>query len=243
MNVVQAFVASNRPFAVVYTPLSSQLGSHVFVLDSSFNPPHKGHLSLALSSHASLILLLGVQNADKKEAQPAELFQRIEMMNIFADYIFEHFGINVCVGLSSQAKFVDKYASIMEYGKKELSKSLELTFLMGFDTLIRFFDQKYYTDSLPVALSEFMRNCKLVVLVRDDGVHSRNDQKEYFARIAKNETIVPPEWNDHIIFADESNAADISSSSIRQAIKDKQRWEDTTLSEIVHYIKRHNIYR
>lgn len=244
MNVVEAFVASKDPFAVVYAPPTSQLGSHVFVLDSSFNPPHKGHLSLALSSHASLILLLGVRNADKKDGQPAELLQRVEMMIIFADYIFEHYGINVCVSLSSQAKFVDKYVSISEYGREVLGMPLELTFLMGFDTLIRFFDQKYYRDSLQVALSDFMRDCKLIVLVRDDGVHSRDEQKEYFTRIADPGTIIACEWKDHIAYVEESSVADISSSGIRKAVKDNNRkWEDLVLPEISRYIKSNNIYR
>lgn len=75
-STLSSFAASPDTFAPVFSkPTPVAPAKTLFVLDSSFNPPTKAHLNIALSSFCDastgppqekrLLLLLATQNADK----------------------------------------------------------------------------------------------------------------------------------------------------------------------------------
>lgn len=75
-QTLSTFAASPRSFSPIFSkPNAAAPAKTLFVLDSSFNPPTKAHLNIALSSlqdastgpleEKRLLLLLAIQNADK----------------------------------------------------------------------------------------------------------------------------------------------------------------------------------
>lgn len=239
------------------------------VLDSSFNPPHLGHYTLAkeaLNYHykddtasgpdsRSLLLLLSVKNADKENV-PASFHDRIEMMYLMAQYLNKNLNVNVSIGLTNHARFVDKSLSILDsihatHPEIDVS-ALKLTFLVGFDTLIRIFDPKYYLpDKLSDSLNNFMKSTDLFCLTRNDNDSTYLQQINYVKEIhhGKHEHI-PRNWSRNIfLFEKEGNYDEqldvigaISSSSIRKNIAGSS-WHSQVIPEIKQYIIDHNLYK
>ncbi|GMG56526.1 unnamed protein product [Ambrosiozyma monospora] len=113
-------------------PLISSLTQRLLILDSSFNPPHKAHASLIVQSllhnydppgtlglatvnKFSVLLLLSINNADKKTAKPALFHHRVAMMFQLANELKKHYGVAVGVGLTDKSLFVDKSRVVSEY--------------------------------------------------------------------------------------------------------------------------------
>ena len=237
----------------------------ICILDSSFNPPHLGHMQLARDSLAQvyrkdekdenkvLLLLLSVKNADKINPQPASFRERLDMMCLMANHMYDTYNINVSVGLTKHAKFVDKSSCVRRYIKEKdllLSKALDhlnLTFLVGFDTLIRIFNPKYYLPfKVSQALAEFMKTTDIFCLSRSDEDNSFSEQAKYVMDIEKgNHEDIPADWASRIFFElkDKDETSTISSSSVRKDAKiNGQDWEKSVIPEIVTYIKEHTPY-
>ncbi|KAL6022136.1 hypothetical protein ACNR90_002804 [Candidozyma auris] len=94
-----------------------------------------------------------------------------------ADYLHENLDVDVSIGLTSHAKFVDKSVSLLNYIRDLSIEQVKLTFLVGFDTLVRIFEPKYYLpDKLSDSLNEFMKTTDLFCLTRPDNVNSYQNQ-------------------------------------------------------------------
>ncbi|KAH3682591.1 hypothetical protein WICPIJ_006442 [Wickerhamomyces pijperi] len=211
------------------------------ILDSSFNPPHNGHFSLVQkfyeyhmktvgSSKPDLLMLLSINNADKSPPNPQELERRLSMIYLLARHTSKDLGIDVSIALTTQAKFVDKSISIFD-SSESLSK---LTYLLGFDTIIRFFEERYYKPkSLFEALDDFMGKNELFCLTRGDC--ELKHAKEFQQKIALQ---CSEKWNENIIMVEgDASVRNISSSFIRKNILDgNTAWEDLVIAEIKNYI-------
>ncbi|ODV97261.1 hypothetical protein PACTADRAFT_74801 [Pachysolen tannophilus NRRL Y-2460] len=233
------------------------------ILDSSFNPPHDGHYSLAFKSvkfqfeqdidedeDKALLLLLSVKNADKIIPEPVSFNHRINMMVLLADDLSKHLNIKVYVGLTKHAKFVDKAFSILKNFDKKLQDFIKLVFLVGFDTLVRIFDAKYYKPiSLQKALQGFMEKVDLFVLTREDDKQnfiSLNDQFNYVEKIKLNKfQDIPAEWGQNIYLCKgDNNSLKLSSSRIRKSIKNgDSNWKNYVNEEVQKYIESLNLYK
>ncbi|KAH6620607.1 hypothetical protein B0J18DRAFT_202206 [Chaetomium sp. MPI-SDFR-AT-0129] len=164
----------------------------LLVLDSSFNPPTRAHLQIAVSAvrdlmqtrrrnldTVRLLLLLSVNNADKA-AKPAAFEKRLAMMWAFAGDVqrdllsmgaskdgldegrqtntAEADAISVDIGLATAPYFHEKSAALVEggfyngesAGLDEAPAETEQVFLVGYDTLIRILNPKYYTSPPPL---------------------------------------------------------------------------------------------
>ncbi|KAK1828979.1 cytidylyltransferase [Podospora conica] len=192
-----AFQNSTSPFQVICTlgptttPTSTPPASissatrpkTLIVLDSSFNPPTLAHLRMATSavlantpnSTVRLLLLLSVQNADKP-VKPASFAQRLAMMYVFAGDVQARLrelegamdeGVVVDIGLTTKPYFHDKSRAIAESGAYG-SPGPEQVVLVGFDTLIRIFDQKYYggKDGMREEVGGLLGRARLRVMMR-----------------------------------------------------------------------------
>jgi nicotinic acid mononucleotide adenylyltransferase len=168
---------SQSHWPYISSEATKQKTCRLLVLDSSFNPPTKAHanlLSKALASKPSnyfdaSLLLFSTTNADKKLVG-ASVLQRACMMELMAA---SSKIINIAVGFTPHAKFVDKAKAIESW----FQNPVELVFILGYDTIIRLFDPKYY-NSIPVkdALASFFENHKLVCADRK-GSTGDDDQK------------------------------------------------------------------
>lgn len=198
--VLQDFANSSSSFKLVRTvprAESSQVTATktVYVLDGSFNPPTKAHHRIATSAlledHGSspkrLLLLLATQNADKAR-MPASLEDRLVMMTLFAHELL--FDVQqaahplIDVGLVKQPYFHDKAAAVDESGV--YPGSPRQVHLIGFDTLIRIFNTKYYPpDHHLRVLEPFLSRHRLRATYRtDDEWGSRQEQDQYIQDIA-----------------------------------------------------------
>lgn len=263
LKVLEEFIASQRSFQLLYSTKDNfniRTVERLCILDSSFNPPHLAHSTLAYKSllhdykrrealetipnqSTSLLLLLSVKNADKIIPAPASFDHRINMMCLMAQEISSKTDINVSVALTNHAKFVDKCDSIVEYIKSDQSAIIpKLTFLVGFDTLIRIFDAKYYKpSSIEDSLKEFMQVSELFVLKRDSNTE---EQVKYVQDIQNGLAEIPSSWGSKIHLIDgDSQTLKITSSLIRKEISSNVlSWKDYVYPSILKYIEDEKLY-
>ncbi|ODV77986.1 Nucleotidylyl transferase [Suhomyces tanzawaensis NRRL Y-17324] len=259
---LQDFLSSLADFRVIYNSSGSQFitpnTSRIFILDSSFNPPHLGHYALIKESLSGkyfthdekpdervILLLLSVNNADKQHA-PESFENRLEMMYLMAQDLSKKYPQthNISIGLTKHAKFVDKSVSIL----RSLDVSaIRLTFLVGYDTLIRIFNPKYYLpDKISSSLEDFMTSTDLFCLTRNDGELHHSEQSSYLENIrsGKNEHI-PTHWSNNIFlhenFGDEVGM--ISSSKVRHSIQNGGDWKDHLIPEVSDLIVQDKLYQ
>lgn len=194
----------------------------VCVLDSSFNPPHLGHLAIVNESlchykDVAVLLLLLLKNADKADA-PAAFEQRLAMMAAMAREI-ETRGVAVGLGLTTHAKFVDKAAALSRLC------SGRLTFLVGFDTLVRILDKKYYRD-FDAELSQF-RATSLLFCVTRDGEASHEEQVRYVEQLGFADVVDVVRGSDYAL---------VSSTELRRGKR------EGLLPEVRNYIEQNGLY-
>lgn len=259
-------------FEIIYltpTPALTLKPRRLLVLDSSFNPPHLGHLALVQESltheykgekvpmnkptsttsndAASVLLLLSLENADKGTTQLDAAIHRVDMMKITADYIQKVFQVDVNIGVIKAAKFVDKSLILFNYLHARSVDHPKLTFLVGFDTLTRILDPKYYIpDKLSSSLQEFMLNCDLFVLTRGKGGVSQTKYVDDISHGRIGE--IPTQWSKSIHMINENHGESelgvISSTLIRNEIMEGDEvWKSKVLPEIKQYIETENLYK
>ncbi|SCV02890.1 LANO_0G00870g1_1 [Lachancea nothofagi CBS 11611] len=241
LRVLNRFCKTNSNYELFYGSRILDSTQRVLVLDSSFNPPHCGHLNLVQRAvkhfgNCSLhvILLLSTNNADKL-AQPASFDKRMDMMCIMAD-ILEEDSIRASVGITKFGKFIDKSDAM----HKELDPKIIITYLLGFDTVVRIFDSKYYKPlSTAEALKNFMEGTDFFCLTRKDEIDC-TQQLNYVRGIASGdfEPDIPKSWHSKVVIEEnDSHTSEISSSKLRKAIRNpKQDVSSFIPSEIYKYI-------
>ena len=186
----EQFRKSNLLFQVLKGPQHLEC-QKLFVLDSSFNPPHLAHFQLLSQTiknfklkdtRSHVLLLLAVNNADKLP-KPASFPTRLEMMCLFADYLQEKLPQSVVsVGLTVFSKFIDKDKILHEQFVKGCSA--DIGYLVGFDTIARIFDEKYYHPlKISDVMESFMSGSQLYCLARGDCHLSAESQLRYASDI------------------------------------------------------------
>ena len=183
-RALHAFQHSNDAFRILSTLPhgDSHPAQKLIVLDSSFNPPTVAHAEMAVSAVAAsppntrLMLLLAVNNADKAP-KPASFPMRLGMMDGFARGLRERVAVPVDIGVTTLPYFHSKAAAI-----KTACAATNMEFLVGFDTVVRIFDPKYYPDGMQRALDPFFAAATLRVTMRpDDEWGTTADQEAHFA--------------------------------------------------------------
>lgn len=253
---LSAFASSPLAFQILRTvphphPSISRQPRALYVLDSSFNPPTRAHLRICTSAllhdqvttvPKRLLLLLATQNADKAP-KPAAFEHRLAMMNVFAQELVkmvttsddkEHTqgGVIVDVGVTKEARFIDK-ARILEaqeeytdHGNDDTAKTVEQVHLIGFDTLIRLLDPKYYPPKHTLEPLEdlFEKHRVRVTRRTDDAWGGREEQDQYVREIAegqKERDGPRKEWAQRIDLVEgrEVGQEAVSSTKVREAAK------------------------
>ena len=239
---LQSFISSTKSFQILNLssrPLSSET---LYILDSSFNPPTRAHLALSLCSlptqrPSTVVLLLSIENADKL-SKPASFDHRLEMMELLAKRI-ERFKqeVGALVALSKRPKFVDKAKDVIE----AFPKVQEVDWLVGYDTLIRILDKKYYTDSLENSLSAFWEKNRLICAMRGDETVERAYLDTIRAGMVDG---VPKSWARYIKIIDPVGK-EHSSTRARKAVCKGELEELARVvpEDIAEYIRSKNLYR
>lgn len=134
----------------------------LLILDSSFNPPTKAHLNLLKKARDAYpsdffdatLFLFSTNNADK-QLTGANLVQRVQMMDLVADDY-------TSVGCTPYGRFIDKSTAI-----RSQYPNTELYFILGYDTMVRLIDPKYYETTVQEALAPFFKCCRLICADRE----------------------------------------------------------------------------
>ncbi|GAX23131.1 hypothetical protein FisN_33Lh021 [Fistulifera solaris] len=162
-------IVTGQELVVLLVPLHEQyrviqgsvatLPAHSLIVPGSFNPPHTGHVQLALAAAKSLLsktpnpviwFELSLTNADKPALAPAVAVERIQqfwkLLPELQDY---QWGI-LLTNAPLFAQKIDLLYPMTERRKQRAHPNDDdddLTFCIGTDTLIRLLDPKYYNNS------------------------------------------------------------------------------------------------
>lgn len=239
-------------------------GAHLAVFDSSFNPPHRAHFGLGVSSfpaptspssstsssataspsdvpnpgpYTARLLLFSTRNADKSPA--SDTTHRVGLMQAQASAMADATRLPVSVGLVSAPTFVDKSTALLEHADS-------VTFLVGTDTLLRIFDEKYYPGEggMSTALERLFDRCWFVCALRDgyseegraqaDALFARADVARYVA-LGKIRTLPPI-----------PGAEAVSSTDVRNIVREgrgREALEELVVPQVADYILANGLYR
>lgn len=260
-SALKDFIASGSEFRILYSVSgSTSLGlsppKTVYVLDSSFNPPSRAHVSLAVTAlkqdHGPdpkrMLLLLAVENADKT-FKPAAFEDRLVMMSLMAQDLQEVLGPlarPVDVAVTIQPYFYAKARAIEE----ALGREVEQVHLTGFDTVTRIFDTKYYPpDHNLRALEPFLSRHRLRVAYRvGDKWDGRAEQDAYVRDIAegkRNSDGANPEWASKIELVEGMRDGDVvSSTEARKSARyDSPNLDQYVMPRVKQWIKEESLYK
>lgn len=138
----------------------AERSGHLLCLSASFNPMTLAHVRLIQGASRprppdEILLVLAKANVDKT-VTGFPLDRRLALLHRFAE---SH--PTVSIAAISHGRFVDKVQAI----RPHYPEGTRLTFIQGFDTLIRLFDPKYYADR-DASLSALFAECDIVVANR-----------------------------------------------------------------------------
>ena len=252
-SALESFASSTSSFRILRSlpPTVSIPPKTLYVLDSSFNPPTRAHLHIAVTAILNddkarvepmkrLLLLLATQNADKAP-KPASFEQRLIMMSIFAEDLVSHVqkqlrdnqegikGLVVEVGVIKSPLYLDKTAVIEQSGQYgEGNAGPEQVHLTGFDSMIRLFDTKYYPPhhTLHPLEAIFSKHRIRVTKRTGDKWGDRREQEAYLQALANGDREnegAKRQWATRIDLVDNRSEIEevISSTKVRNAVKDR----------------------
>ncbi|KAM0751587.1 Nucleotidylyl transferase [Meredithblackwellia eburnea MCA 4105] len=252
-------------FRLTYTSSPSwPISSSIVVLDSSFNPPHLAHLALASysplsagESHAgsstsaklSRLLVISSKNADKvpKPGEP-NTDDRLEMIERMARWMHEERCEDVAVAVVEAPTFCGKSQILVKELNKRSTISMNgekdrrfcLTFVQGWDTIIRFFHPKYYTDMQDTMSTFFNVDNSRVACARRGDI-SQEDEEAFLSN---------PDvclWKEKVDLFDLGDEAlkGVSSTKIRAAVLggDQASLEGLVLPGVAEVIEQRGFYK
>ncbi|KAJ1935155.1 hypothetical protein EC988_008572 [Linderina pennispora] len=207
----------------------------------------------------SYLLLLGTVNADKELTGPS-LAQRLRMVDMLATTVacdksadtwhvwmsqtqFDRSNLdNIAIGMANCARFVDKCQAVRELVARQWQQATGVEvevlsyFTMGWDTLIRFFDPKYYSD-FPADIDRFFALGGHIAFSRRVGFPD-SDVEEFFAQPSM-EKYAP-----HIVELKLPKRVEhVSSTDARLAIRDSTEGVQDLPPRILEFINYERMYR
>lgn len=220
----------------------------VLVLDSSFNPPTLAHAKLLSDSLTRSVLhegqranlsfdrvlcLLSVDNADKGHISPETARHRLQMMKLVLDALPN----NLCpleIGLTNCSRFVEK--------AEMLSKRRQYPFfIVGYDTLIRIFNPKYYSgswDFMNRALEHLFSLASIICQERAEGENETLSDSSAFLRDLLESGKVKNFGSKIYTLPPSPDLARISSTKVRE-----QGCEEALLPSVRGYIQKNALYK
>ena len=135
-------------------------GKRLGIFSGSFNPMSVAHTALAEQAVArfqldELLLLLAKANVDKG-IFGLPLAARLVTLKRYAES-----RPDISVGASSHGRYIDKLTALNALYPQQT----EFHFIVGYDTLIRIFNAKYYTD-FDAELQELFPACRFIAANR-----------------------------------------------------------------------------
>lgn len=197
-------------------------------------------------------------NADKAPSA-ASFDQRLTLMCIFAKDLLENLNessndysnVPVDIGLTTVPYYTDKTVAIEDEGTGWYPDKPKHIHLVGYDTLTRLFNPKYYQNFDPPfsALNPYFDagHRFRVTLRPDDDYGSENDQRAFVKKIKNGELEDQGgkrEWAKQIDLVPPNEVTGVSSTKIRQAANrnDWQELERLTTPTVAAWTKHERLY-
>ena len=197
------------------------------VLPSAFNPPTRAHLRLldlaeAVAGVEGGAALLTTRNV-AKGIEGAALADRIGMLLAVRES-----RPALAVLAANQARIVDQAAAL-----RATWPEASFDFVLGYDTLVRLFDEQYYEGAMEVELDPFFERHRVIAANRGDVTPA--DVSGYVAKRAAR-------YADRIVTValDEEHGR-IASSDARALIEAGEGSDDLPV-EVAAYIRVHGLY-
>ena len=205
-------------------------GERLGVTSASFNPPTRAHLRMTeeagrLCGFHETLFVLARTNVEKR-LYGAPLEARLWMLDALAGS-----RPSCSVAAVSHPRFVDKATALSAH----YPPGTEICFIVGYDTLVRLFDPKYYAD-MPAELGRMFASCRFVAANR--GEHSLEAVRRFLERPECRE------FADRITVMElDARHAGISSSEVRERLSRGEKISDLAPEEVEKVIREMALYR
>lgn len=200
------------------------------IFSGSFNPLTVAHIEMIEAAQKKynldeILLILARANVDKG-VFGLSLADRLLMLKLYA-VNRENFSVAAC----SHGKFIEKIEAL----KPAYPPGTHFSFIVGYDTFIRLFDPKYYTD-LHGALEALFDQCRFIVANRQgydvDAVRQVMETRDYRRYASGIDLIELPDFY-----------AEISSTDIRTQIQAGNSVDHLVPSEVQEFLKAVQAYQ
>ena len=204
-------------------------GKEVGIFPSSFNPITNGHLAILqgaaeIKAFQEILLVLDTQAMDK-EIFGATLVDRLLMFQV----LFEDHP-RFSLGVSNRGLFLTKAEVLREM----YPKGTDMTFIVGYDTLARVFDPKYYEDR-EGALDRLFASCTFMVANRGDygreaiqRLMASGDNRRFMGKVH--------------FFEIPNHLAQISSNRVRHRVMDGKPFGRLVPEQVREFIEKVKLY-
>jgi nicotinamide-nucleotide adenylyltransferase len=164
------------------------------------------------------------------------------MMTFLAERVERRTGQGVGIGLLNEPTFAGKAEIVQEWLKREKGiDNVQMSFLMGTDTLIRCFVPKYYPKGMRETMDPFFKTCYVVSAQRGEDETSRGVEEG----VLEGQEV--QDWVAHgrirLSGSFKEGREEISSTSVREAIQASQSLKGMVSKEIEDYIRTEGLYR
>jgi nicotinic acid mononucleotide adenylyltransferase len=231
-EVLDSFPAGGPPCIKVMVKAKHGIkknGQCLGVLPASFNPPTLAHTVLAQEAmHAmrfdEFLLVLDQMAMDKKFIGAPLEDRLLMLLAIFGD------DPQTSLGVANRGLFLDKVEAL----QKIYPSGTKIYFVVGFDTIVRVLDPKYYRNREQALQRLFSQAC---FLVANRGDCDQEDLKELLER------------NENHFFAARifplrvpSSVAWISSTLVRKKLAEGESVDGLVLPQAKEFIKKRGFY-
>nr|VWO99393.1 Fatty acid synthase subunit alpha (EC [Includes: Acyl carrier, 3-oxoacyl-[acyl-carrier-protein] reductase (EC (Beta-ketoacyl reductase), 3-oxoacyl-[acyl-carrier-protein] synthase (EC (Beta-ketoacyl synthase)] [Ganoderma boninense] len=245
--------------------------AHLALANALPPPPRNAPSTLAPHDFDARLLLLSVRNADKQlKAGDATYEQRMEMMVLLAQELAPTLSQplarepNVAVAIIDEPTFVGKSAALLDFLRKRILDlhrspgvifkspshalpSPKLTFLMGTDTIVRFFAHRYYPNerAMATSLRQFFspdeNDSRIICVRRTSGLSGAAEESVEIQIPDFIREIPPAERISFVDIGDEERT--LSSSQVRVKLANREEsWRSMLSPVLAHYIAEHCLY-
>ena len=202
---------------------------HLGIFPASFNPPTKAHVALIREARKQthldeILVVLDLQAMDKKLIG-ATWEDRIALVEI----LFRK-DPTISIGLSNRGLFLDKIKPL----RRLYPSPIEFTFVVGFDTILRVIDKKYYKNRKR-SLKELFEQSRFLLANRDDyeetafeNLFRKRENKRYREKIT--------------YFSLPKRFESLSSSLVRKGISEGRSLDKWVPAGIARFIKETGLY-
>ncbi|MBN1254204.1 MAG: nicotinate-nicotinamide nucleotide adenylyltransferase [Deltaproteobacteria bacterium] len=199
------------------------------VLPASFNPPTVAHQALLREADKTVafdeILLILDQQAMDKEYFGAPLEDRLLMLLVF-------FGGDprISLGISNRGLFLDKVEALQHMYPRDT----QIYFIVGYDTIVRVLDHRYYEDREEALRSLFSQAGFLVANRGDCGkaelteLFEREENRPFAAQVST--------------LTLSTDLAGISSSQVRRRLAEGKSIKDLIPPTLEEFLRKRRFY-